>query len=116
MQVDQVGEVQVVKIGRDYSGLNEALIRRTEQELIAVVDAASTPRIVLDMSATEYFGSTFLEVITHVWQRVTQRGGKLALCGVKPYCLEILHTSKLDTLWPIAGDAAEAAALVSSAG
>jgi anti-anti-sigma regulatory factor len=54
------------------------------------------------MSSTEFFGSSFIEVLFRVWKRLTSNpGAHLGICAMQPYCREVLHVTHLDTLWQI---------------
>jgi len=67
--------------------------------LLAEAVRAEPPRLLLDLSGTELIGSRFVELLVQTWKRLRQRGGIMALCGVQPFCSEVLRTTKLDTLW-----------------
>lgn len=101
MTIEKVAQVLVAHLDPDYSGLAEEHLLRTQQQLLDLIDQTDKPRIVLDFGSTAYFASTFLEVMFRVWHRVNRRHGRLALAALQPYCLEILQTAKLNTLWPI---------------
>lgn len=108
MKVEQVDGVTVARLDADYSALDEEHLEETQSQLFALVDRSEQPLLVLDFSQTEFFSSTFIEVIFRVWNRLNKRSGKLALAGLQPFCLDILKTAKLDTLWRIYSDVDEA--------
>lgn len=85
---------------KTYSGLDEDLLSDTQQDLLRLVEQERVPVIALDMSRTEYFGSTFIEILFRVWSRASKAGGQLALCCLQPFCEEVLMTARLDDLWP----------------
>jgi anti-anti-sigma factor len=86
----------------------ERMLREAEQ--------ADPPCLLIDLSQTDYIGSRFVELLVRVWRRLKQRGGVLALCGVQPFCLEVLKVTRLDQVWalypsrPAALDALEVSA------
>ncbi len=55
--------------------------------------------LLVDLSHTKFFGSSFIEVLFRVWNRVNQAGGKFAICGLNSYCREVLQITHLDTVW-----------------
>ena len=57
--------------------------------------------VVLDFEGTDYFGSSMLGLFVRLGKRVNTRGGKMALCNLSEHEAEILHTSHLDSLWPV---------------
>lgn len=72
--------------------------------MLTVADA-DPPRVVIDLSAVEFFSSSFIEVIFRLWNRVHRRPeGRMALCGLTKYCLEVLQVTNLDELWEIFPD------------
>lgn len=101
MKVERQGSVAVVHMDPDYSGLNEKLLEQTESELLTLIEAETPPLIVLDLAPTNFFGSNFIEILVRIWHRVSKRGGKMALAAMQPFCLEILRTARLDSLWPV---------------
>lgn len=68
------------------------------------------PGLVIDFEGVEYFGSSFLEAMRAIWNRIEENKGKMVLCNVCGVCLEILEVSKFDTIWPILGSRDEAIA------
>ena len=71
------------------------------------------PKVVIDLSYTKFFGSSFIEVLFRVWNRVNGAGGKFALAGLTSYCREVLEITHLDKLWPMLPNADEAVSAVS---
>lgn len=110
MKVEQIDGVTVARLDADYSGLEEEHLNQTQQELFDLVDKGEQPLLVLDFSDTEFFSSTFIEVVFRVWNRINRRSGKLALASLQPFCLDVLKTAKLDTLWKIYPTSAQAVA------
>ena len=65
-----------------------------------------------DLSYTKFFGSSFIEVLFRVWNRVNGAGGKFALAGLTSYCREVLEITHLDKLWPMLPNADEAVSAI----
>ncbi len=95
-------------------GLVEDAARSEWDALLAQLETAGSKHAVIDLGALDYFGSIMLELLVVLWKRVSSKGGKLVLCNVSPIGLEILHTAKFDTLWPILTNREEALAAVRS--
>jgi anti-anti-sigma regulatory factor len=67
------------------------------------------------MAATEFFGSSFIEVLFRVWKRLnTQPHPKFAISGLQEYCREVLEVTHLDSLWPLYATRDEAVAALSA--
>ncbi|MBX3441272.1 MAG: STAS domain-containing protein [Planctomyces sp.] len=107
------GVTQVV-FGPDYRMITEELIPAATE---ALLQAASPPtmRLVIDLRQTEFFGSSFIEILFRVWKRLKERNGRFALLNSNPYCLEVLKVTHLDSLWPICDALEEAVAATKQA-
>lgn len=90
----------IVTFGPEYKTITDDCLPAATDTLLSAA-GAETPRVVIDLSRTEFFGSSFIEVLFRVWKRLNHRGGRFALCHVSPYCLEVLKITHLDSLWPI---------------
>ncbi len=92
-------DVTVLELGPAYDSLDDAALEDLGSLLLTKAATANPPFLVLDLSNTDFIGSLFIEVLVRAWKRLTERGGTFALCGVQPFCDEVLRTSRLDTLW-----------------
>jgi len=95
------GPVTVVVLGPGYQLVDEHVLDNGLREtLVDIADEAASPLVVLDLSHTRFFGSSFIEVLFRVWTRLQSRpGGAFAICGLTPHCLDVLRIAHLDTLW-----------------
>ena len=100
MQVARQKDVTVIRLGSSYESLNADALDEVGSLLLTEATTAEPPRMVLDLSETRFIGSTFIELLVRAWKRLTERGGGLALCGLQPFCVEVLHVTRLDMLWP----------------
>ena len=92
--------VTVIALGADFQSVDEVHLDQIRDRILAVTEGSPVPRaVVIDLSHTRFFGSSFIEVLFRTWNRVNDNGGKFALCGLSGYCLEILAVTHLDTLW-----------------
>jgi anti-anti-sigma factor len=113
-QVLRDGTVTVIEFGPKCKLLEEAMLDTISQEVLPAAQNASPPLVVIDLSQTEFFGSGFIEVLFRVWNRVQQKaGGKMCLCGLQPYCREVIEVTHLDKLWTLYPTRAEAVAALS---
>ncbi len=57
--------------------------------------------LVIDLALGDYLGTAMLGAVVKLWKRVSQRGGRLALCNVSDNVIQVLRVTKLHTIWPI---------------
>ncbi len=119
VEVSQQRGVTVVVLGPSYASLDEATLEDVGGLILTTAASVDPPRLLLDMSATEYIGSAFIELLVRVWKRLTERGGAMAVCGLKPLCRDVLRVSRVDGLWemyPSRAAALQATAVDTEAG
>lgn len=77
--------------------------------MMEIAEDANPPLVVLDLSHTRFFGSSFIEILFRLWTQLQARpGGNFAICGLTPHCLDVLKITHLDTLWRLFPDRGEA--------
>jgi anti-anti-sigma factor len=108
VQVTQEQGVTVVVAGPSYTALQYRELEEFGEALLCEASQTTPPRLVVDLSQTDFIGSSFIELLVRAWKRLKNRNGTMALCAVHPYCREILRVSRLDTIWPIYGTRTEA--------
>ena len=57
--------------------------------------------VVMDLTRTNYLGSSTIEWFVRFWKRVSARNGTLVFCGISPNEREILKATQLEKLWTI---------------
>ncbi len=101
-QVHHLGEITVVEFSPRCKHVDELIVEQVSREVMDAVSAAVPPRVALDLTHTEFFGSSFIEVLFRAWNRLQHKpGGQMALVGLSPYCKEVLEITHLDKLWPL---------------
>jgi anti-anti-sigma regulatory factor len=91
--------VTVVAFGPGFERITENAIAIASDALNEAAEA-DPPRVVVDLSCTQFFASSFIESVFRLWRRLQSReGGRFGLAGLTPYCLEVLQAAKLDHLW-----------------
>jgi len=94
-------EITIVELGPSYESLDEDTLEEIGGLLLTKSATVGPPVMVLDFSLTDYIGSTFIEVLVRAWKRLKERGGTMVLCGVRPFCAEVLRTTRLDEVWRV---------------
>jgi anti-sigma B factor antagonist len=113
LEIDQVGEVTVVRLLRsdiqkfeDVEGMGERLLR-VAQEL-------GRRRVVLDLTQVEHMASSMVGKVIALYKELRAGGGKLALCGLRPALAEELDAMRLTQLFKAYPTEAEAVSAVGS--
>jgi anti-sigma B factor antagonist len=92
--------VTIIALGPEFETLDELKLDQIREAILTVAEHGQAPTALLvDLSHTKFFGSSFIEVLFRVWNRVNQGGGKFAICGLNSYCREVLQITHLDTVW-----------------
>jgi len=99
--IDTQQGVTIIELGSAYESLDDDALEEIGGLVLTKATTVEPPWIVMDLSGTQYIGSSFIELMVRAWKRLRQRGGNMLLCGTQPFCAEILQTMKLDTLWEI---------------
>ena len=94
--------VTVVQLGPDYDSLGDSRLDELNDVLLKCAQTADPPKVVIDLSHTAFFGSSFLEVLLQMWKILSEReGNAFALSGLNDNCAEVLHVTQLDSLWKV---------------
>jgi anti-sigma B factor antagonist len=107
VQVHDEDGVAIVEFDRGLSTLDEPATQKVKDVLLQGV-SDTQPCVLVDLSHVTFFGSSFIEVLFRLWDRTQKRQGQFAICGLSPYCAEVLAITNLDTLWRIYPTRAEA--------
>lgn len=95
-------DVTCILLGEEFENLDEQLLESIRSMMFDAAAGADPPRIVVDLPCTRFFGSSFIEVLFRVWNRINDLpGGRFAISGLTPYCREVLEVTHLDKLWQL---------------
>ncbi len=101
-------ETLIIAIHEGVGSLADVEVVTQFDDLIDDVSKLAIRSVIVDFGEVSYFGSTMLEALLRLWNKLQAIAGKLALCCVSDVGTEILHVAKFDTLWPIYSSRAEA--------
>ncbi len=108
--VTQQHDVTILELGPSYASLDIKALEAFGEVLFSEAAYAEPPRLLLDLAHTSFIGSAFIELLVRAWKRLKTRGGSMALCGLQPFCLEVLRIVRLDTVLPMHPTRSEAIA------
>lgn len=94
-------DITIIICGSSYDSLDEDALEECGGLMLTESSHIEPPLMVLDMTETEFIGSTFIELMLRSWKRLKERGGSMAICGANPFCVEVLQITRLTTLWKI---------------
>ena len=109
LQLTEVGDVSVVRFV-DRKILDEANIQELGQELFQLVEEQHRKNILLNFSSVEFLSSAALGKLITLDKKVKAHGGKLKLSNIRPEIYEVFVITKLNRLFEIKDDEAEALA------
>ncbi len=101
IEVLEVDGVTIAVLGIEYDNLNEEHLSAASDRLLSLAKTIDPPKLVFDLSRTRFFASGFLGVIFRVWNRLSQRGGSIAMCGASGVCVDVLRVTNVEKLWGI---------------
>ena len=100
--IEIAGDALIASPYGDIAGHQDDIVFGMEQ-LLGEMERHGLKLLVIDFSQCEFFGTMFLGSLVKVWKRISQRGGRLALCHLSPKVLEVLQLTKLHLIWPVHG-------------
>lgn len=92
--------------------LDSNTINAAEADMFSHLEKGET-KIVIDLSNLDYISSSGLRLVLMMGKRLSLKGGKLALCGLKPQIREVFEISGFISIINVVGTRAEAEAAVS---
>lgn len=109
LEVSSVGDVTVVRFV-DRKILDEASIQELGHELFQLVEEEKRDKILLNFSKVDFLSSAALGKLITLDKKVKAQAGKLKLSNIRPEIYEVFAITKLNKLFDIRNDEAEALA------
>ena len=109
LDVAEAGDVSVVHLG-DQRRLDEFSTQQLGIELFRLVEEENRSKLVLDFEAVDFLSSAALGKLIALSKKTHTRGGTLKLCNLDNRLLEIFAITRLDLLFDIRPNEAEAVA------
>jgi anti-sigma B factor antagonist len=107
IDVSKVGDVSIVKF-RDKKILDEASIQELGAELFALVEQQNRKAVLLNFDGVEFLSSAALGKLITFDRKVKAAKGRLKLSNIRPEILEVFQVTKLNRVFDIRGEEAEA--------
>jgi anti-anti-sigma factor len=109
LSVSEVSDVAVVRFV-DHKILDESVIQELGQELFQLVEADNRKRLLLNFQQVEFLSSAALGKLITLDKKVKAHGGKMKLTNIRPEIYEVFAITKLNKLFDIRDDEADALA------
>ncbi len=109
VEVNEVGEVTVVHF-RDQKIIEDLGIQEMGQELFQLVEGENRKKLVLNFSSVDFLSSAALGKLITLDKKTRARGGSLKLCNIRPEIYEVFAITRLNRLFDICDDEADALA------
>jgi anti-anti-sigma factor len=94
--------VCVVRLSEsEYGSLDAEKLAAVRDFLLELASLPQVSYLVLDLSNVRFLGAAFAGALVEAWQRLRKRSRPFAVCGLTPYCAELIYRLCLDTLFPI---------------
>jgi anti-sigma B factor antagonist len=109
LDVQQVGDVTVVRF-REHKIVEDINIQELGLEMFHLVEADGRDRLLLDFSSVDFLSSAALGKLITLDKKMKAHGGALKLSNIRPEIYEVFAITKLNRLFDIRKDEAEALA------
>jgi anti-sigma B factor antagonist len=109
LDVSEVGEVTVIRF-RDHKIVEDINIQELAQEMFQLVEKDHREKILLNFSAVDFLSSAALGKLITMDKKVKAGGGVLKLSNIKPEIYEVFAITKLNRLFDIQEEEADALA------
>jgi anti-anti-sigma factor len=95
VEIKSVDDAKIVLVPKRFDAYTASSV---EVELARLI-TEGTRKIICDFSRTEYLASAGLRVLIKASKSLQRTGGKMGLCTVKPYVLEVFEISGLNRIF-----------------
>ncbi len=94
----------------DRNILDETTIQQIGDQIGALIDAQTTPKLLINFAKVEHLSSAALGILITINNRVKHKGGQLRLANIDPQIYEVFVITKLNKLFQIHDTAEKALA------
>ncbi len=109
LDVNEVGDVTVVRF-RDQKIIEDINIQELGQEMFQLVEVDHRDKLLLNFAAVDFLSSAALGKLITLDKKVKARGATLKLSNIRPEIYEVFAITKLNRLFDIKDDEADALA------
>lgn len=110
LDVNDVGDVTVVRF-KDKKIVEDINIEELGRELFHLIEEDGRKKLLLNFSTVDFLSSSALGKLITLEKKVRAHGGVLKLSNIRPEIYEVFTITKLDRLFDIKDDEADALAV-----
>jgi len=109
LDVNEVGDVTVVRF-RDHKIVEDINIQQLGQEMFRLIEVDNRDKLLLNFSSVDFLSSAALGKLITLDKKMKAHGGALKLSNIRPEIYEVFAITKLNRLFDIKDDEADALA------
>lgn len=109
LEVTEVGDVTVIRF-RDRKIVEDINIQELGSEMFQLVDVENRDKLLLNFSSVDFLSSAALGKLITLDKKMKAHGGVLKLSNIRPEIFEVFTITKLNRLFDIKDDEADALA------
>lgn len=109
IEVSKAGDITVVRFV-DRKVLDDESIQELGKELFDLVEMQNRRQLLLNFANVEFISSATLGKLIVLDRKVKTAKGRLRMCHIRPEILEVFRITKLDKVFDIRDEEAEALA------
>ena len=109
LDVNEVGDVTVVRF-RDRKIIDDMNIQELGKELFRLIERDNRQKLLLNFSSVDFLSSAALGKLITLDKKVKAYGGVMKLSNIRPEIYEVFAITKLNRLFEIQDDEADALA------
>lgn len=100
-RVEVSGGTLIISPVGDINSLSAELLDEAAAMMAELIEAHESPMLVLDLCGVPSCSSLFMSFLLRCHKAVKLRGGEMVLCSASKMLLELLHLTRLDTVWAV---------------
>jgi anti-anti-sigma factor len=105
---ERAGLTLVVAPRGDAVAFRDSDVQNELNDVMSQLEHADVVNLLIDLSASNYFGSTIIGALINMTEKIAERGGRSALCEASDEMEQVLRAMHVDRLWVIFDDKKEA--------
>jgi anti-sigma B factor antagonist len=109
LEVNEVGDVTVVCF-RDHKIVEDINIQELGNEMFHLIEDDGRDKLLLNFAAVDFLSSAALGKLITLDRKMKAHGGTLKLCNIRPEIYEVFTITRLNRLFDIKDDEADALA------